>query len=101
MEVATERTWTNFELGPSALHMREYALKEFWQTFVDDRPFHSDAINKHAHVQSKAVFSYAVTVMDKICGRRRKMGRFKIRGGIKIRSMRVCLPKTVINCAFA
>ena len=60
MEVAMERTWTYFEWGPSALHMKGYALKEFWQKFVDDRPFHSDAINKHANVQSKAVFSYAV-----------------------------------------
>ena len=36
--------------------------------FVDDRLFHSDSLHKHAKVQSKAVFSYAMTVMDTIYG---------------------------------
>ena len=36
--------------------------------FVEERPFNCDAFYKHANVQSKAVFSYAMTVMDKICG---------------------------------
>ena len=48
--------------------MREYALWEFWEIFVDDRPCCRDPCFKHANVQSKAVFSYAITVMDKICG---------------------------------
>ena len=43
-------------------------LKEFWAIFVDDRPLYSDAFYKHANAQSKAVFSHAVAVMDKICG---------------------------------
>ena len=40
---------------------------EFWEIFVDDSTFCLDACSKHANVQS-AVFSYAMTVMDKICG---------------------------------
>ena len=43
-------------------------LNECWQSFVDDRPVPRDAINSHACVQPKAVFSYARTVMDEICG---------------------------------
>ena len=35
---------------------------------MDDTPFCRDAGFKHANVQSKGVFSYAMTVMDKICG---------------------------------
>ena len=35
---------------------------------MDDRLFCRDAGFEHASVQSKAVFSHAVTVMDKICG---------------------------------
>ena len=35
---------------------------------MDDRPIYSDSLSKHANVQSKAVFSNAMTVMDKICG---------------------------------
>ena len=33
----------------------------------DDRPVPKDAMNSHAYVQPKAVFYYAMTVMDKIC----------------------------------
>ena len=35
---------------------------------MGDRPFRRDACFKHATVQSEAVFSHALTVMDKICG---------------------------------
>ena len=49
--------------------------------FVDDRPFHSDPLYKHANVQSKAVFSNALTVMEKIDGNEEKWeGKFKVRG---------------------
>ena len=68
MEVATGRTWPNFEWSLRALHTRDYVPKDFGQKFVDDRPFESDVINKHAHVQSKAGFSYAMTVMDVVNG---------------------------------
>ena len=49
-------------------HAREYLLNEYWQIFVDDRLVPRVAINSHANVQPKAVFSYAMTVVDKICG---------------------------------
>ena len=67
MEVAMERTWTEREWGPRTLQLREYPLREFWAIFVDDGPCHSDTFYEHANVQSKAVFSYGVTVMDRIC----------------------------------
>ena len=50
------------------MQLREYLLREFWATFVDDRPFHSGSLYWHANVQPKAVFSHATTVMDKIHG---------------------------------
>ena len=58
------------------MHVREYVLKEFWQLFVDDRPSESDAIGKHACERSKAVFSYAMTVMNTIfmVGKKKKSG---------------------------
>ena len=48
--------------------MREYILKEFWEIIVDDRPFGEDATYRHDNVQSKAVFSYAMRLMEKING---------------------------------
>ena len=68
MDVVTRRTWPNYERSKRTWHTREYVLNEFWQIFVDDRPVHRDAINFHANVQPKAVFSYAMAVMDKISG---------------------------------
>ena len=53
---------------PRAVQLREYTLKEFWEIFVDDRPFGADALVRHVNVQSKAVFSHAMAVMDKIRG---------------------------------
>ena len=35
---------------------------------MDDRPFCRDACSMHANDQSKAVFSYAMTIMDEIYG---------------------------------
>ena len=35
---------------------------------MDDRPFGADAIYRQVNVQSKAVFSYTMTLMDKIRG---------------------------------
>ena len=67
MDVATGRTWTSYGWS-QRWHAREYLLNEYWQIFVDDRLVPRDAINSHANVQPKAVFSYAMTVMDKICG---------------------------------
>ena len=48
--------------------VKRICTKEFCEIFVDDRPFCHDAGFKHANVQSKAVFLYTMTVMDKICG---------------------------------
>ena len=33
---------------------------------VDDRPFGADSTNRQVNVQSKAVFSHAMTLTDKI-----------------------------------
>ena len=68
MEKATGGTWTDFEWSPRLLQLRECAKRGFWENFVDDRPFRRDSCIKHSNVQPKAVFSYAGTVMDKICG---------------------------------
>ena len=39
MEMATGGTWTEFEWSPRPLQLREYALKEFWEIFVDEDPW--------------------------------------------------------------
>ena len=43
-------------------------MRQFWQTFVEERLGHGGASHTHAHAQPKSVFSYAVAVMDKIEG---------------------------------
>ena len=48
------------------LQIREYALREFGEILVDDRPFYRDSCCKEADVQPKGVFSYAMTMIDKI-----------------------------------
>ena len=60
--------WTQSEWGPRTLPLREYLLREFWAIFLDDRPFHSGSLCRHANVQPKAVFSCSMAVMDKIHG---------------------------------
>ena len=50
------------------MQLREYTLTEFWEIFVDDRPFGTDSTNRKVNVQSKAILSYAMTLMDKIRG---------------------------------
>ena len=37
--------------GAAGNTLREYALREFWEIFVDDSPFCHDACFKHANVQ--------------------------------------------------
>ena len=69
MEKALRRPWIDYEHNPSAMQLRGYTLKEFWEIFVDDRPFGAESINRQVNVQSKAVFSYAMTLMDEIRGR--------------------------------
>ena len=58
----TGRTWPNAQLSARARFTREDVLKQFWQSFVDDR---SDLDNA---IQTKAEFSWAIAVMDKIGG---------------------------------
>ena len=48
--------------------LREDTPNELWEIFLDDRPFEADAIYRQVNVESKAVFSYAMTLMDKIGG---------------------------------
>ena len=64
MEKALRRSWTENERSTRTMQLREYALKEFWEIFVDDRPFGADAFSRHANVQSKAAFSYAMATTD-------------------------------------
>ena len=68
MEKASRGPWIEYEHNPRAMQLREYTLKEFWEIIVDDRPFGADSINRQVNVQSKAVFSYAMTLMEKIRG---------------------------------
>ena len=68
MEKASRWSWTENEISPRAMQVREYTLKEFWDIFVDDRPFGAEQFFRHVNVQSKAVFSYAMILMDKING---------------------------------
>ena len=68
MEKASRRPWIQYEHSPRAMQLIEYTLKEFWEICVDDRPFGTDSTNREANVQSKAVLSYAMTLMDKIRG---------------------------------
>ena len=48
--------------------MREYLLNEFGEVFVEDRLVRREVFHTHSNAQSKSVFSYAMTVMDKIEG---------------------------------
>ena len=68
MENASRGPWTENENSTGSMQLREYTLREFWEIFVDDRPFGADALFKHVNVQSKTVFAYAMTLMDKIRG---------------------------------
>ena len=66
MERASRRrSWTENENSPRT---RECTPREFWEIFVDDRPFGANACFRHVGVQSKAVFSYAMMIMDEIYG---------------------------------
>ena len=67
-EVVTERTWPNHEWSKRGRHTREYVWNELWQIVVGDRPVRKEVIHTQTNAQSKKVFSYAMTVMDKIDG---------------------------------
>ena len=98
MEKASRRSWTANENSPRAVQLREYTLKEFQEIFVvqeifvDNRPFGADALFRHVNVQSKAVFSFAMTMTDKIQGWRKKK-----KGGIQICHVHVDLHQKSID----
>ena len=56
-EKATGRQWKEFDFSARSVHLREYALRKFWEIVVDDKPFCRSGGFKHANVHSKAVFS--------------------------------------------
>ena len=57
MEKASSGPWPEYEHNPRAMQLREYTLKEFWEMFVDDRPFGTDSTNREVNVQLKKQFS--------------------------------------------
>ena len=68
MEKASRWIWQRNAYNTRTKHLREYTLKEFWEIFVDDCPIGADALLRQENVHSKAVFSYEMTLMDKIRG---------------------------------
>ena len=61
-EERTGRVWPNAELSERAKCTREHVLRQFWQSFVDDR------FDLENATQMKAEFSDAMAAMDKIGG---------------------------------
>ena len=61
MEKVSRWPWTATGSSQTAVQLREYTLREFWDIFVDDRPFGAKALFRHVNVQSKTVFSYIYT----------------------------------------
>ena len=66
MEKASRSPWTENAISPRTKQSREYVLREFWESFLDERPFNADTFFSHVNVQSKAVFSHPMTIMDEI-----------------------------------
>ena len=48
------------------MQLRKDAGRKICEIFMDDRSFDYDACFRHAIVQSEAVFSYAMTIIDEI-----------------------------------
>ena len=67
VEKASRRPWIQYEHSAKAMQLRECTLKEFWEIFAD-RPFGKNSTNRDADVQSKAVLSCAMTLMDRTRG---------------------------------
>ena len=66
-DIKTVRMWPNLEPSERAQNTREYVLRQFWQTFVEDRLGLGGAvlhIHTHMHNQNPCS-SYAMAVMDK------------------------------------
>ena len=62
LDVTMGRILPDRQWSKRGRRIREYALNEFWHTFVDDRPLLGEASITETNTQSKAVFSYAMTV---------------------------------------
>ena len=60
------RVWPNVELSERAKCTREYVLRQFRQSFVENG---FDLVNA---IQTKTLFSSAIAVMDKIGGWKEK-----------------------------
>ena len=64
----TGRTWPDPELSHKARNTREFVLLTFCQDCVADRLGRREAIPPNTVALPKSVFSYAMTVMDKVEG---------------------------------
>ena len=53
MEKVSKRAWTENIYSPGSMQLREYTLREFWEIFVDDRPFGAEAMFRHVNVKHK------------------------------------------------
>ena len=58
----TGSVWHDAEQSERAKSTIEFVLRQFWQSFVDD------SFDLENALQTKAEFSYAIAVMDKIGG---------------------------------
>ena len=67
METASRRSWTENENSTRTLHLREYTLRARNSSWMIGFPA-ANAFFGHVNVQSKAVFSNAMTTMDEIRG---------------------------------
>ena len=68
MEVLTGRTWPYHGMDHSALKTQECVLRKFWLEHVSDRSGRRDEIPPNTLAVPKTVFSYAMTIMDKVDG---------------------------------
>ena len=104
MEKISRSFSTANENTPRAVQLREYILEEFWDIFVNDGLLGAEALIRHVHVQSEAVFSYAMTMMDKIEGweeeERRVGSEFATCMWIYTKKIIDCLKKRMMSITF-
>ena len=62
LDKKTGRIWPNVELSARVKLTREFVVKQFWTSFVEDKFDLENAI------QTKAELSHAISVMGRICG---------------------------------
>ena len=68
MEVVTGRTWLDPGLSHKARNTREHVLLRCWQDCVADRFGRREGVPPNTLAPPKSVFSYEMTVMDKVEG---------------------------------